>query len=113
MRVFLFKYYGNTLGINSRITHFNPEINGGCTFCTLAGELPSPSETFVHIFMECRFVYEVLAKIIWKFLGDVVITRELYFLGIKNDNEQINKSHTFFFNMLRYCIWRSKLEKKH
>ncbi len=50
MRVFLFKYYGNTLGINSRVTHFNPEINGGCTFCTLAGELSPPLGNFCPYF---------------------------------------------------------------
>ncbi len=40
------------------------------------------------------------------------MTKELYFLGKKNENEQLNKSHTFFFNTLRYCIWSNKLEKK-
>jgi hypothetical protein len=50
VRVFLFKYYGNTLGINSRVTHFNPEVNGGCTFCTLAGELPPPPRKHLLIY---------------------------------------------------------------
>jgi hypothetical protein len=57
-------------------------------------------------------VYEILEKVTRKFLGNVELTRELYFLGKKNDNEQLNKSHTFFFNTLRYCNWSSKLEKK-
>jgi hypothetical protein len=114
MRVFLFKYYGNTLGINSRITHINPEINGGCTFCTLAGELPPPpSETFAHIFFDCRFVYEVLEKAIRKFLGDVVITKELYFLGKKMMimNKSINPIRFFsipYGTVFGEASWKKK-----
>jgi hypothetical protein len=54
----------------------------------------------------------MIGKITQKFLGNAELTKELYFLGKKNYNEQLNKSHTFFFNTLRYGIWSNKLEKK-
>jgi hypothetical protein len=33
IRVFIFKFYNNMLGLNSRVAHFNPGINASCTFC--------------------------------------------------------------------------------
>jgi hypothetical protein len=112
VRVFLFKYYGNILGLNSRVAHFNPDINGGCTFCTLSGDLPPPSETFAHIFFECKCVADVIKTVLLKFLGNIHFTKECYFLGTMNECEQTNKSYTVFLNLLKYLIWRCKLEKK-
>lgn len=34
IRVFLFKYYNNLLGLNSRVRHFNRDIDASCTFCS-------------------------------------------------------------------------------
>jgi hypothetical protein len=85
---------------------------GAALFVHWQESYPPPPETFAHIFFDCKFVYEILGKITRKFLGNEELTKELYFLGKKSDNEQLNKSHTFFFNTLRYCIWSNKLEKK-
>jgi hypothetical protein len=51
IRVFVFKYYNNILGINSRVSHFNREIDASCTFCTLNNILPAPKETLAHVFL--------------------------------------------------------------
>jgi hypothetical protein len=112
VRVFLFKFYGNILGLNSRVTHFNPDINGGCTFCILSGDLPPPSETFAHLFFECKRVADVLETILLRFLGNNRVSKENFFLGTMNVCEQTNKSYTVFFNLIKYLIWRCKLEKK-
>jgi hypothetical protein len=63
LRVFLFKYYNNILGLNSRVSHFNPDINGACTFCSIAGFLPAPKESFIHLFYDCAVVNKVLNDI--------------------------------------------------
>jgi hypothetical protein len=40
--MFAFKYYNNTLGINSRVCHYSREIDAGCTFCKESKILPPP-----------------------------------------------------------------------
>ncbi len=45
MRIFKFKYYNNIIGLNSRVAHFNPEINAGCTLCSIVGPRPVAAET--------------------------------------------------------------------
>ena len=112
IRVFLFKFYGNILGLNSRVTHFNRDINGGCTFCTISGDLPPPSETFAHLFFDCKCVADVLETILSRFLGNTRVSRESFFLATMGVCEQTNKSYTVFFNLIKYLIWRCKLEKK-
>ncbi len=56
VRVFLFKFFNNILGINTRLSHFVPNQSRGCTFCHLVGTNPLPDETFAHIFFECATV---------------------------------------------------------
>jgi hypothetical protein len=53
VRVFSLKFYNNILGINSRVTHFNPGVDAGCTFCVLGKILPAPKETMSHLFFDC------------------------------------------------------------
>jgi hypothetical protein len=50
INLFKFKYYNNILGTNNRVSHFNPEVNAGCTFCNISGPRPIPVESFSHIF---------------------------------------------------------------
>jgi hypothetical protein len=53
-REFLYKYFYNKLGINSRTFHFGGETKN-CTFCTIVvrGMGPVPKESFKHLFFEC------------------------------------------------------------
>ena len=60
--MFLFKFFNNILGINTRLSHFVPNHSRGCTFCTLNGTIPIPDETFLHIFFECGTVKEVIKE---------------------------------------------------
>jgi hypothetical protein len=50
---FLFKFTSNTLGLNSRVAHFNVNVNAGCTFCTINKRFPVPQESFRHLFFDC------------------------------------------------------------
>jgi hypothetical protein len=51
VRLFLFKYYGNSLGTGNHVLHFNPMADVGCVFCIKNNFLPPPIETFTHVFM--------------------------------------------------------------
>jgi hypothetical protein len=37
LREFIFKFRSNVLGLNTRVSHFNRNVNRGCTFCTIEG----------------------------------------------------------------------------
>jgi hypothetical protein len=112
IRVFLFKYYNNILGINSRVAHFNPDIDCACTFCNMAGHLPAPKETFVHLFFDCTVVNSLLNKIWDTYIQGLEINKTVYFLANYSDNERYNGFLGLFLDIFRLHIWQTKLEKK-
>jgi hypothetical protein len=56
IRTFLFRFFNNTLGINTRLSHFVQGQSRGCGFCVINGTVPPPDETFKHIFLDCPVV---------------------------------------------------------
>jgi len=52
-RTFLFKFFNNFLGLNTRISHFVENTSRSCTFCVLSGRVRPPDETFFHLFLSC------------------------------------------------------------
>ncbi len=112
IRVFLFKYYNNILGINSRVAHFNPDINGACTFCSLAFNLPAPKESFVHLFYDCAIVNSLIRNVWGTFIRDLEIDKTVFFLANYSDNENYNRYLGTVLDILRFHIWQAKLEKK-
>jgi hypothetical protein len=79
IRVFMFKYYNNLLGLNSRVAHFNQEVNAGCTFCTERKVLPAEKETMVHLFYYCPSVQCLIIEFGTKYLRNMVPEIELFF----------------------------------
>jgi hypothetical protein len=58
-RDFLFKFFNNQLPINTRLSHFVPNINRSCTFCVIR-RVPVPEdESFLHVFYVCHHVSHV------------------------------------------------------
>jgi hypothetical protein len=74
-KTFLFKFYNNILGLNTRVSHFNNSVDRGCTICkinhsnnpigtigntvpALANPVPAPiaDENFKHMFLDCPTV---------------------------------------------------------
>ncbi len=70
VRVFIFKYYNNMLGLNSRVAHFNREVNASCTFCTDRKVLPAEKETMIHLFYHCPSVQCLITEFSMKYLRD-------------------------------------------
>jgi hypothetical protein len=112
IRVFLFKFYNNILGINTRVANFNPNINGSCTFCSLNGPFPAPAETFSHVFFDCIHVQSILVRLHAKYLCNFNFNRNSFFITDINDKEGENWPVMLFFDIVRYNIWQNKLEKK-
>jgi hypothetical protein len=113
LRVFLFKYYNNILGVNSRVAHFNNTVDGGCTFCLISGPHPVAQETVMHLFFACPVTRAILDNICMRYLNNnLVLEEKVYFLGTHSDFETENKLLSGFFDIVRYLIWQSKLENK-
>jgi hypothetical protein len=112
IRVFLFKFYNNILGINTRVANFNPNISAGCTFCCISGPFPVPAETFTHLFFDCNHVQNILVRLHDKYLCNFNFNTNSFFITDINEKECENWPVMLFFNIVRYNIWQNKLEKK-
>ncbi len=112
IRVFIFKYYSNILGLNSRIAHFNREVYAGCTFCVMRKNLPAPKETLSHIFFNCPTTSDILVKFYEKYLRGITLEQNTFFLSNASEYECENKPLSVVLDLVRYVIWQHKLNKK-
>ena len=90
LRDFIFKFYNNKLGLNTRTSHFGGDTRA-CTFCSLL-KRDDTDETFAHLFYDCPAVELLHSSIsvqyfIWgaklgKFipLADFVVGETVYLL---------------------------------
>jgi hypothetical protein len=111
MRTFLFKLYNNVLGTNSRVSHFNDEVNAGCTFCHKVGNLPCPKETVSHLFFFCPVVSTIIDEFYERTFIDIQPTLSNYFCATFSDNVDDNIFASCIIDTLKFCIWELKLKK--
>ncbi len=74
-RTFLFKFQNNSLGINTRTSHF-ANVNRNCTLCERAG-VTINEESFLHLFFECTELIDLRDGFISKYFGDNIRTSPL------------------------------------
>ncbi len=56
-RMFVFKFYNNILGINTRTSHFGTNVTRRCFFCFKAGRADT-DESVLHLFFMCPTVID-------------------------------------------------------
>ncbi len=112
IREFSFKYYNNILGLNSRVAHFNREINAGCTFCNISNNRPIPKETTIHLFYFCPTVCKIVSSFYDKYIINLDNSKSNYFLSDILPNERINNVLNIVWDVFRYVIWQFKLKKQ-
>ncbi len=112
IREFCFKFYNNILGINSRVSHFNPDIEAGCTFCSLTNTRPVPKETVQHLFYYCPTTAPIITYFYDKYLCNFLISPTTFFLANVSSIEKENRPLNITLDVLRYVLWQYKLEKK-
>ena len=83
---FLFKFNTNKLPINTRLLHMvqGTETNRACTFCTVSKDLPTPEETFAHLFWDCPHTRKHINSYF-----------DNFFPELRNQTENVKK--TFWF----------------
>ena len=84
IRTFIFKFYNNLLGLNTRLSHFVANQTRGCTFCE-GTVTPAPDETFIHLFLECPTTFDWQNQFLRKYLPhlafmDLDSRTELFFM---------------------------------
>jgi hypothetical protein len=118
-REFVFKFRNNLLGLNTRVSHFNRDVNRQCTFCTigLVNPVQAPDEGFLHLFFECPSTREVLERFCNTFLPELFLDtaekKKLFFMGM---NPLTNRLDNHFLEILSitamFFLWDCKLQKK-
>ncbi len=115
IRTFFFKFYNNILGLNIRTSHFVPNQNRNCTFCSASGQMND--ESFIHLFFDCHITRGWQEKFLEKYILPMGgLTREekngFFFFGtlpgLRNDNTFVGLAALIF----QYCVWEQKLTKK-
>ena len=111
MREFIFKFYNNKLGLNTRTSHFGGDTRD-CTFCSLLGD-SGIDESFVHLFFEFRIVdhfHSSIDSTLFNFLNESTIDRKRRWFGCIN-MERENMFLRLFFLTVQFFIWGAKLSK--
>jgi hypothetical protein len=116
-KTFLFRFYNNILGLNTRLSHFVPNISRKCTFCEITDGVQSVDESFIHIFFDCRHVRDWQSQFVRKYLPDLInpdltARKKMWFFGILPDAEEAEFFIAVSILCFQFCIWEAKLEKK-
>jgi hypothetical protein len=116
VRTFMFKFYNNLLGLNTRLSHFVANQNRGCTFCAGNGTT-IPDESFIHIYLECPTTFEWHNQFLKKYLPhltnmEILHRTGFFFFGKLPDAANENIFLILSVLILQYCIWEEKLRKK-
>ncbi len=116
-KVFLFKYFNNILGINTRLSHFVPNHSRSCTFCQLVGVNPVPDETFAHLFLDCSTVRKWHDGFLADYFPNVYLRDELdrktiFFLGRVHEPDSDNYFISFTIILFQYHVWELRLKKR-
>ena len=105
LRDFIFKFYNNRLGINTRTSHFGGNTRN-CTFCTILGN-HTHDESFIHLFFECEVVKNIqnsLDRNLFSFSNDDILEKKGRWFGC----QQLDRENTFlrlFFLTVQFFIW--------
>jgi hypothetical protein len=110
IKTFLFKFYHNTLGVNARVAHFNPERSPACFFCEKKIILPAPRETMSHFFWDCPLTYTAVFSLCTKFIT-IEVDKNLFFYGT-DANGKFSIQLQIFFDLVRFSLWQMKLRKR-
>jgi hypothetical protein len=116
IRMFIFKFYNNLLGLNKRLSHFVIKQSWNCTFCTGTTDLV-PDETFLHLFFDCPVTRKWHDSFLTKYIIlPTDLTREQrlqqFFFGTLPNASEDNSFLTFSIMLFQFCIWEEKLRKK-
>jgi hypothetical protein len=110
IRTFIFKLHHNTLGLNNRVAHINPDRDPSCTFCKLTKNFPCVKESFTHLFWYCPTTTYLFEKFANEFFGAVPV-KKLFFTGT-DENGNFSEAVFEICSLFKYVLWQFKLRKR-
>jgi len=113
-KTFLFKFFNNILGLNTRTSHFAVNATRDCFFCTKNNPPISTDESFIHLFYSCPTTRNWQQQFLRKCFPEMGAVPEpeeklLWLLGVFN--ESFNDFITPAFLSFQFCVWEQKLRK--
>ncbi len=95
-KTFLFKFYNNILGLNTRVSHFDNSVDRRCTICKInqlsnsigtkmntvpvpANPVPAPiaDESFKHMFFDCPIVKKLHDQFLNKYFTGMTFASDI------------------------------------
>jgi len=110
-RTFIFKFFNNIIGLNTRVAHFVRGHPRTCTFCDIAEEPYENDETTLHLFYDCRHVENVLtAFYTWLFEleNNYYVSRLEFFVGFTSENIHRQRVLHIVNLLIKKYIWDCK-----
>jgi hypothetical protein len=127
-RTFLFKFYNNILGLNTRVSHFGNNVSRKCTLCAINQQapninlpvtvpVPESDETFKHLFLDCPTTKKLHTDFIDEYftglrLENVNDRANFFFQGRLNNAQNYNLFIHIAILAFQFCIWEMKLKKR-
>jgi hypothetical protein len=117
-REFLFKFRNNTLGLNSRVCKFVPDINAECSLCVASNEpRPIQSESFIHVFFYCPHSSKYREKVEKKLFPELSNAGELarkkfWLTAVLPGMAKNNSFLSAIVSLTNFFIWECKLKKE-
>jgi hypothetical protein len=109
-KTFLFKFYHNTLGVNVRVHHYNPDRSPECTFCVKKLILPADRETIQHFFWHCPVSNQSITTLCRElFIFD---TNKLGFFTGTDDNGKYHDAINLIYDLIKFILWQHRIRKK-
>jgi hypothetical protein len=113
-RMFVFKFFNNILGINTRTSHFGINVTRRCFFCFKAGRADT-DESFLHLFFMCPTITDWHNEFLNTFIAPlnplcVIDKKKLFFLGISDG--EFNSFLASSILHFHFSIWEEKLSKR-
>jgi hypothetical protein len=115
---FLFKFVNNTLGLNTRVSHFDDTVDRKCTICILSNIANPEDESFLHFFFLCPVTTQWRNKFESKILVDLpprntLLSRKLlWFTGTTESPSPYSFALQLCILFFQFLIWECKLQKK-
>ena len=118
-REFIFKFYNNSLGLNTRISNFVENIDRSCALCTAGAILPACEESFCHLFFYCSVTKKIQDEFLQRHfpvLAHRLVTeddkKKLWFEFRDKDDINYNLLLSVTFCIFQSTIWEFKLKKR-
>ena len=119
VREFLFKFFNNKLGLNTRVSHFVEDFDRSCDLCKASKTLPACEESFTHLFFYCTVTAEMQQKFINKYLDTLANEintpaekKKLWFEWTGPQSVVNSTLSRIIIGIFQFTLWECKIKKR-